>query len=127
MVRPYSMDLRRRVSAAVESGSTIRAAAQRFGVSPSFVSKLKGRVRRTGSLRPDPQGGDHRSQRLEAHAAWLIAQVSATPDITLEELGEGLKRRGLKTVPSTIWRFLDRHKLTFKKRLRMRANKNDRT
>jgi transposase len=120
------MDLRRRVSAALDGGSTIRAAAQRFGVSPSFVAKLKSRVRRTRSLQPDPQGGDHRSQRVEAHAAWLLGQVRATLDITLVELCEGLESRGVRTVPSTVWRFLDRHKMTFKKRPRMRANKSGR-
>ena len=105
MVRAYSIDLRERVLSAVESGAPIRAVAERFGVSPSFVSKLHTRYRTTRSLAPDRQGGDRRSGRIEAHADWLLAQVKETPDMTLAELCQGLGRRGLRTVPSAVWRF----------------------
>jgi len=126
MTRPYSDDLRERVLLSVWSGEAIRGVATRFGVSPSFVSKLGSRYRRTGSLAPDPQGGDHRSGRIEAHADWLLCRVEETPDITLAELCAGLKDRGLGTVPSTVWRFFDRHGLTYKKRQRMQASRTGR-
>src|SRR2546423_1037377 len=108
MVRPYSLDLRRRVMREVESGSSVRGAAELYEVSPSFVSKLGARKRRTGSLAPERQGGDRRSKRIEAHAAWLLGQVATVPDLTLEELQDRLEKRGLKVAVSTIWRFLDR-------------------
>lgn len=123
MTRPYSDDLRERVLSSVWNGEAIRSVATQFGVSPSFVSKLGSRYKRTGSIAPDPQGGDHRSERIEAHADWLLERVETTPDITLAELCAELKDRGLKTVPSTVWRFFDRHGLTLKKRQRMQANR----
>ena len=79
MVRAYSIDLRERVLSAVESGTPIRLVAERFGVSPSFVSKLHTRYRTTRSSAPDRQGGDRRSGRIEAHADWLLAQVEEYP------------------------------------------------
>lgn len=123
MVRPYSIDLRERVLAAVAAGEAIRSVAERFRVSPSFVSKLHTRYRQTRSVAPDPQGGDHRSGPIEAHADWLLQQVNEVPDITLVELCQGLHRRGLKTAPSTVWRFLDRRGLTYKKRRHTPASK----
>jgi transposase len=123
MTRPYSDDLRERVLSSVRSGAAIRGAASQFGVSPSFVSKLGARYKRTGSVAPAAQGGDHRSKGIEAHADWLLARVAETPDLTLAELCAELRDRGFKTVPSTVWRFFDRHGLTFKKRQRMQANR----
>lgn len=123
MVRPYSIDLRERVLAAVEVGEPVRAVAARFGVSPSFVSKLHTRYRQTRSVIPDRQGGDRRTGRIEAHADWLLHRVKEVPDVTLVELCQGLHRRGLKAAPSTVWRFLHRRGLTYKKRQRMPASK----
>lgn len=127
MTRPYSVDLRERVLSAVQTGAGVRGAAARFGVSPSFVSRLGARYRRTGDVLPDAQGGDHRSDGIEAHADWLLSRVEGVPDITLVELCADLDDRGFRTVPSTVWRFLDRHDLTFKKRQHMQANRNART
>ena len=127
MTRPYSDDLRERVLSSLRSGEALRGVAALFGVSPSFVCKLGARHERTGSVAPDPQGGDHRSKEIEAHAAWLLARVAETPDLTLVEWCAELKDRGFKTVPSTVWRFFDRHELTLKKRQRMRANRAGQT
>ena len=44
MPAPMSMDLRLRSGRAVEQGSSIRAAARRFAVSPSAAIKLMQRV-----------------------------------------------------------------------------------
>jgi transposase len=55
------MDLRRlRIVRAVERGSSIRAAARRFAVSPSAAIKLMQRVRATGSAAPARFGGHRR-------------------------------------------------------------------
>jgi transposase len=40
MPRAYSEDLRRRVVADVDKGLSIRAVADKYSVSPSFVSKI---------------------------------------------------------------------------------------
>jgi putative transposase len=79
------MDLRLRIVAAVEHGSSIRQAARRFAVSPSAAIKLMQRVRATGSAAPAHYGG-HRRRVLEPHAADLRRLVEATPDLTLAEL-----------------------------------------
>ena len=66
-----------------------------------------------------PQGlwqrDDHKSQRIEAYADFIIAEVAATPDITLEKLRTKLidaheARFGL----TTIWRFFDRRSVTYR-------------
>ena len=49
--------------------------------------------RRTGSTAPYPRGGDRRSGRIEGAAAFLLAKVEETPDITLAELQALLKER----------------------------------
>jgi transposase len=85
MPAPMAMDLRLRIVHAVERGSSIRAAARRFAVSPSAAIKLIQRVRTTGSAVPARYGG-HRRPLLAPHEADLTGLVEATPDITLAEL-----------------------------------------
>ena len=54
MARAYSLDLRKRVVAAVASGQTCRAVAERFGVSVASVVKWSQRFRATGSAAAKP-------------------------------------------------------------------------
>ena len=44
---PYGQDLRDRVLAARDAGQSVRAVAERFSVSPSYVAKADRRRRRT--------------------------------------------------------------------------------
>ncbi|MCE3248999.1 MAG: hypothetical protein K0R41_2824 [Geminicoccaceae bacterium] len=85
MPAPISMDLRLRIVRAVDRGSSIRAVARRFAVSPSAAIKLMQRVHATGSAAPARYGG-HRRPVLERYAADLCRLVEATPDMTLAEL-----------------------------------------
>ena len=48
----YGQDLRERVLGA--AGLSLRAAATRFAVSPSYVSKVRARLRDTGEATPGP-------------------------------------------------------------------------
>ena len=57
MGKPYSIDLRERVQADIESGGSRRAAARRYDVSPSFAVKLAERISRTGSAAPARRTG----------------------------------------------------------------------
>ena len=114
MPAPMSMDLRLRIVRAVERGSSIRAAARRFAVSPSAAIKLMQRVRATGSAAPARYGG-HRRPLLAPHETELRGLVEATPDITLAELKAELQRRcgvlaGLSTLHNTLRRLGLRHK-----------------
>jgi putative transposase len=113
MPAPISMDLRLRIVRAVERGSSIRAAARRFAVSPAAAIKLMQRVRATGSAAPARSG--HRRPVLEPHGADLKRLVEATPDITLAELQAELQRRlgvraGRSTIHNTLRRIGLRHK-----------------
>ena len=123
MTRPLSNDLRHRLVAAVDGGMSRRSAARVFGVAASTAIKWVDQWRRRGDVQPRRQGGDRRSHRLEAHAEEVLARVAETPDITLAEIAAYLdEMHGLRVAPSTIWRLLDRHDMTFKKnRARQRA------
>ena len=118
MVQSLSADLRKRVVAEVERGSSRRAAAARFGVSVSSAIRWVGRLRKTGSAAAKPQGGDRRSKRIEAYHALIMETVTARKDITLAELQALLDSQGAHFGIGTLWRFFDRHGITFKKRRR---------
>jgi putative transposase len=114
MPAPMSMDLRERIVRAVERGSSMRAAARRFAVSPAAAIKLMQRVRATGSAAPARHGG-HRPRVLGPHEADLRRLVEATPDLTLAELQAELARRwgvraGLSTIHNALRRIGLRHK-----------------
>ena len=114
MPAPLSMDLRERIVRDVESGSSIRAAARRYAVSPSAAVKLMQRVRASGSAAPAPVGG-HRPRLLAPYEAELERLVAATPDLTLAELQVELEARtgvraGLSTRHNTLRRLGLRHK-----------------
>jgi transposase len=116
-----SDDLRERVvKAVVEEGMSRNAAAKRFGVSiPSAVRWVK-RFETTGEISPAPSGGDQRSKRIEAHRDYLLGLVRRTPDITLLEIEHRLLQAfGERFSSSVLWRFFDRHDISFKKRPRM--------
>lgn len=116
MTAPLSADLRWRIVRAVQGGSSIRQAAERFAVSPSAAIKLMARVRATGSIAPAKIGG-HRRPILEGHADLLRALVAAKPGITLAEIRAELHNRGIVVQAlSTIAAMLQRLGLTHKKR-----------
>jgi len=116
MARCLSVDLRERVVAAVDGGMSRRQAAERFGVSAASAVRWTQQKRRTGTVRPGPQGGDKRSHRIEGHAALILALVEERRDITLEELRAALAGHGVLASASTLWRFFRRHRYTLKKR-----------
>jgi transposase len=123
MAKPLSEDLRIRVVRAVEGGMSRRAAAERFGVSPASAVRFVSEWRERGATKAKPQGGDQRSHRIEAYREVILGAIKTKPDLTLTEIADMLKsERGASFAPSSIWRFLDRHAVTFKKnRARSRA------
>ena len=113
--RPYSIDLRERVVAAVERDglSRYRAAAQ-FGVSVSSAIKWVRRRRETGSVAPDQIGG-HRPRLITGkHRARLLARITET-DFTLRGLVAELVEHSLKVDYRTVWSFVHAEKLSFRK------------
>lgn len=116
MARSLSQDLRSRVIAAVEGGLSCNAAAARLGVAVSSAVRWMRAWRAEGRATALPQGGDLRSHHIEAYRDVILAAVEAEVDITLVEIAALLHREhGTSFAPSTVWRFLDRHDLTFKK------------
>jgi transposase len=103
-------------------GVSCRAAAQRFGVSASSAIRWRARERREGDVRPKRQGGDRHSQRIEAHAELILSALAAKSDITLSELREKLRERGVGVAIGTLWRFFKRRKITRKKSRRAPPN-----
>jgi transposase len=123
-----SDDLRERVVGAVNGGRSRRAASERFGVSVASAVRWMQRYRDTGSFSAKPSGGDRRSERIESHADFILAAVAEQPDITLGELRAKLiEERGETFGTTTIWRFFDRRKITFKKSPRTPPSKSGRT
>lgn len=116
MTAPLSDDLRGRLIAAVEGGQSCRSAAKRFGVAASTAIKWMARWRSEGTAKPKSMGGDRLSHRMEAHADEILELIGKVPDITLAEIAAHLeKAHGLWVAQSTIWRLLERHRMTFKK------------
>ena len=123
MARSLSEDLRIRLITAVEAGMSRRAAAERFGVAVASAIRWVHVWHTTGATCAKPQGGDQRSYRIEAYRGVILGRINGQPDITLVELADLLRRdHDACFAPSTIWRFLDRHGISFKKnRARQRA------
>jgi transposase len=122
-MRPYSLDLRQRVAAAVDNHEgSLRQLARRFCVSLSFVARLLALRRQTGALRPRTHGGGRRSA-LDDHDLQRLRQLLAEqPDATLEELaarlGKGCSRMAVAGA-------LRRMRITRKKKV-LKADERDR-
>lgn len=117
MGQPLSMDLRRRLLAAIDEGMSCRAAAVRFGVAPATAIRWRAQRRDTGSFAPKPQGGDRRSRRVEQRGADILAVWEERKDISLEELRQALIGVGLHVSVAGLHRFFVRRGMTRKKRL----------
>ncbi len=118
MSKALSQDLRIRVLAAIAGGLSCRQAALRFGVSAASAIRWRALERLQGDARPKALGGDRRSGRIEAQAAFILGLVEATPDITLAEIRTALAERAVGVGVATLWRFFDRLQITLKKRRR---------
>jgi transposase len=116
MGKILSVDLRKRVVAAISKGMSYRAAAEQFQVSASSATRWVALARGSGDVTPKRQGGDRRSARIEAHAQMILDAMETTPDITLAELRTMLAEQGIDVGIATLWRFFERRQLTRKKR-----------
>jgi transposase len=115
MAKGYSKDLRIRAVSIVESGESAREAGRLLDVSASTAIRWIDRWTTTGSVEAKPGTGHTRSP-LEKHRQWLLDLVAAEPDLTLDEIGARLgSNKKLKTATSSVWRFYERHGISFKK------------
>src|SRR3984893_11977220 len=114
MPKAYSGDLRERVIEAVETGASRREAAERFEISVASAVKWLQRWCEAKSAAPKPRGGS--ISPLEKVAARVLSLIAEQPDLTLVETVAELRTRRIKTSRSSLWRFLDRHDITLKKK-----------
>ena len=115
MGKPYSMDLRKRVVAAVVSGGLSRnRAAKQFGVGISTAINWVNRLHRTGSIAAGQMGG-HKPRKISGeHRLWLLGRIK-DGNFTLRGLVAELGARGLKVDYRSVWEFVHAEKLSFKK------------
>jgi transposase len=77
-----SIDLRRRIVDAYQSGRTptYKATSEMFGVGTATVNRLLRRKRESGDVLPKPRGGNN-PRRVDLE--WLKANARAQPDARL--------------------------------------------
>ena len=115
MPKPYSIDLRERVVAAVEQdGLSRHEAASRFGVGVSTAITWVRRFRETGSVAPSRMGGYKPKSIRGEYRDWLVGRIQEN-DFTLRGLVAELAERGLKVDYRTMWNFVHGEQLSFKK------------
>jgi hypothetical protein len=73
-------------------------------VSASSAIRWLDRLKKQGDVAAKRPGGDRKSGRIEAEAAFLLCEVAETPDITLVELQKKLQARGVSAGIGTLWR-----------------------
>jgi len=119
----YSNDLRVRVIQVVDSGAAARAAARQFVIGNSTAIRWAKRWRETGSFEAKSNRGQSRSP-LKKHEEWLLGLVRQEPDLTLEEIQRRLlDERQQKAGLGSVWRFFNRHDISFKKKPFTRPNR----
>ncbi len=103
-----SMDLRERAVAAYEAGvGTQKAVAERFQISQSTLSLWLKHKRERGTLEPRrPRGA---ARKLSDDDDRLILKLlEQRSDLTLEELADGLRDRGIEVSRFAVGRALRR-------------------
>jgi transposase len=105
---------------------TLREVATRFGVSPSYVSKVRARLRELGDPSPGLQR-NHIPLRLEPFADALRERVEAVPDGKLNDLRAWLQEtHGVSVSYSVMWKVVARLGLTHKKSTSARPSRTAR-
>lgn len=110
-MKPYSMDLRKRVLADYDLGMTTQAISEKYRISTKCIRDLRQLREETGSLTPRHSKTGPKP-KLAEHKEQLVKLIQEQPDATLEELQQRLP------VPvglTTIWRALVALGITLKK------------
>jgi transposase len=115
MGRPYSLDLRERVVAAVCAGMSRRQAAKHFSVGVATAIRWTKREEQVGSPAALGMGGK-RPFALAAERAWVLARLEAKPDISLRALLSELHERGIMVSYFAVWNLVHRLGKSFKKK-----------
>jgi len=114
MPKAYSADIRERVIARVESGASRREAAEHYEISASVAVIWVKCFHETGRRAAKPRGGS--TSPLEEHADFLLGLIAEQPDLTLDEVVCAMRKQRIPGSRTAVWRFFQRHKMTFKKK-----------
>ncbi|MBF0230507.1 MAG: transposase [Desulfamplus sp.] len=117
-MKVYSRDLRAKVLKAYnDKEGSMRALAEHFMVSLSFVFTLIKRFNENGHINPKPHGGCRNPAIDEAGCKYLIKLIERNVDLTLEELCSLYEKEFSKKVSkSAMDRTLKKLNITRKKR-----------
>lgn len=114
-MEPIALEIRAEILAACDAGEGTRVVAVRYGVSESWVRRVKQQRRESNQL--GPKTAAPRQPEWKEWAEWLVAKVTAQPDIYLRELQAELKaERGEEVCLMTICNACRALELTRKKR-----------
>jgi transposase len=84
-----------------------RETAEQFGLSPIVAIKQQEALRR----RPPAEAG----RPLDEHEDFILGLIKEQPDVTLDEIVATLAKAKMGGSRTAVWRFLDRHGITYKK------------
>jgi transposase len=116
MPKAYSADIRERVIARVESGASRREAVEHYEISASIAVIWMKCFQETGRCAAKPRGGS--TSPLEARADFLLGLIAEQRDLTLDEVVCAMRKQRIDGSRTAVWRFFERHRITFKKSLR---------
>jgi transposase len=97
-MKTYSVDLRERIVAALQEGSSVREVALRFGVSHDTVQRYRSRHEQGQSLLPSPRLGRAPRVAPQEQEAF-IAMVRENPNATLAQMSALWQERTGVTLP----------------------------
>jgi transposase len=121
-MKPYSLDLRERIVAAVTAGQSRRDVAERFAVSSSTVGRYLCHSTGRESLAPKVAPGAARKIPAPVEQA-LSERVAAMPGATVAQHRAWLKEEhGVEVSPATAHRAVRRLGFTHKKSVSSPAN-----
>jgi transposase len=125
-MRPYSLDLRQKIiDTYLERKLPLYQIAQQFRVADSFVRKLIKQYRETGDIRPKQRMEQTPTKLNESQLITLEALVAEHNDATLAELCQLLEEAvGVRISVTTMFRMLQRLKITLKKNTTSRREGN---
>ena len=84
------------------------------------------RFRATGSAAPRKMGGYRPRVLIGEHRAWLLRRIASGSDMTLRGLVAELAEQGVKVSYRTVWNFVHREKISYKKKRSSRRAKSPR-
>ena len=114
MARPLSLDLRSRVAAALTEGAIVREATARFDVSVASAVRI-GQLARAGRGLEAKRRGGQRPLMLLSATDTITTRLASKADWTVRALAADLRAAGIAVSHDTVWRFMRRQGLSFKK------------